>query len=89
MLSDDAMLYMSQKIVYVSLLEAKLWFNTQFYHTYNYKPSTHVLKFQLLVPECQSSIEKFRSLPSADDEEREDADIRCSFCDLPFPNIDV
>ncbi|XP_022822686.1 PR domain zinc finger protein 16-like isoform X2 [Spodoptera litura] len=37
----------------------------------------------------QSSIEKFSSLPSADDDEREDADIRCSYCDLPFPNIDV
>ncbi|XP_028172236.1 transcription factor hamlet-like [Ostrinia furnacalis] len=36
----------------------------------------------------QSSSNKYSS-QAGDDEEREDVEPRCSFCDAPFPNIDV
>ncbi|XP_030020320.2 transcription factor hamlet isoform X2 [Manduca sexta] len=38
--------------------------------------------------ERQSSSEKFAQ-PLIEDEEREDTEPRCSYCDAPFPNIDV
>ncbi|XP_075980650.1 transcription factor hamlet-like isoform X2 [Anticarsia gemmatalis] len=40
-------------------------------------------------PERQPSAEKFSSLPQPEEEEREDAEPRCTYCDAPFPNIDV
>ncbi|KAL0871268.1 hypothetical protein ABMA27_005023 [Loxostege sticticalis] len=39
--------------------------------------------------EHQSSSNKYSSQPAPEEEEREDAEPRCSFCDAPFPNIDV
>ncbi|XP_026321463.1 MDS1 and EVI1 complex locus protein-like isoform X3 [Hyposmocoma kahamanoa] len=40
-------------------------------------------------PDRQSFNSSGGSLPPTEDEEREDAEPRCSFCDAPFPNIDI